>query len=187
MNEKQINKPRYYLAYGSNLNLAQMMDRCPDASKVGTAKMEDYRLLFKGHDGNCHLTIEPAKGESVSVGVFKISERDETSLDSYEGFPLYYYKKDFEVVLDDGQRIEAFAYIMTDDEQNQPGFPSRAYYERVKEGYADFGFNPDFVKAALEVSVARFAPFGWASRIVDGHIMGFPMTAEEALEMRGMQ
>lgn len=36
---------KYYLAYGSNLSMAQMAQRCPDAVYVGTAELKDYRLL----------------------------------------------------------------------------------------------------------------------------------------------
>ena len=39
---------RFYIAYGSNLNLPQMRGRCPGATIVGTAVIENYRLLFKG-------------------------------------------------------------------------------------------------------------------------------------------
>ena len=33
-------KKRYYLAYGSNLNVHQMMYRCPTARIIGTAVIE---------------------------------------------------------------------------------------------------------------------------------------------------
>ena len=39
---------KYYLAYGSNLNIRQMQMRCPGAKPVGTMVLEDYELLFKG-------------------------------------------------------------------------------------------------------------------------------------------
>ena len=39
---------RYYLAYGSNLNVRQMRDRCPDARVVGTAVLKNCRLLSPG-------------------------------------------------------------------------------------------------------------------------------------------
>ena len=35
---------KYYLAYGSNLNIRQMSHRCPSAIPVGTAIIKDYRL-----------------------------------------------------------------------------------------------------------------------------------------------
>ena len=39
---------KFYLAYGSNLNVKQMRFRCPDARIVGTAEIPNYQLLFKG-------------------------------------------------------------------------------------------------------------------------------------------
>ena len=40
---------RRYIAYGSNLNRAQMALRCPDAKVVGTGEIKDYELLFRGN------------------------------------------------------------------------------------------------------------------------------------------
>ena len=50
---------KYYLAYGSNLNLRQMALRCHTAKPVGTAVIKDYELLFKGSKTGAYLTIEP--------------------------------------------------------------------------------------------------------------------------------
>ena len=84
---------KYYLAYGSNLSMAQMAQRCPDAVYVGTAELKDYQLLFKGSQSGSYLTVEPKKGSTVPVLVWRISERDEHHLDRYEGCPSFYYKK----------------------------------------------------------------------------------------------
>ena len=46
-----IMEKRYYIAYGSNLNIRQMKMRCPGARIIGTSVIEDYRLLFKGSRG----------------------------------------------------------------------------------------------------------------------------------------
>lgn len=53
---------KYYLAYGSNLSMGQMAERCPDAVYVGTAEIADYQLLFKGSLTGSYLTIEKKKG-----------------------------------------------------------------------------------------------------------------------------
>lgn len=66
---------KYYLAYGSNLSMAQMAQRCPDAVYVGTAELKDYQLLFKGSQSGSYLTVEPKKGSTVPVLVWRISER----------------------------------------------------------------------------------------------------------------
>ena len=58
---------RYYIAYGSNLNIPQMRMRCPGARIIGTSVIEGYRLLFKGSRTGSYLTIEPQEGASVPV------------------------------------------------------------------------------------------------------------------------
>ena len=88
---------RYYLAYGSNLNIPQMRHRCPTAKVVGTAEIRDYELLFKGSKTGYYLTIEPKKGAKVPVAVWEVKQGDETNLDVYEGFPRFYYKKDMQI------------------------------------------------------------------------------------------
>lgn len=48
---------RYYLAYGSNLNVQQMLYRCPTARIIGTSTIPNYQLLFKGSKTGSYLTI----------------------------------------------------------------------------------------------------------------------------------
>ena len=38
---------KLYLAYGSNLNKAQMSQRCPTAKAVGAAMIYGYELVFE--------------------------------------------------------------------------------------------------------------------------------------------
>jgi len=69
---------KYYLAYGSNLNLNQMYKRCDNAKVVGTAILKDYRLVYKGSaDSYAYLTIEECEGSYVPLGTYKISKKDE--------------------------------------------------------------------------------------------------------------
>lgn len=49
---------RYYIAYGSNLNVRQMRMRCPSARIIGTSVLKDYELLFKGSKTGSYLTVE---------------------------------------------------------------------------------------------------------------------------------
>ena len=60
---------RYYIAYGSNLNVQQMRWRCPGARIIGTSEMKDYRLLFKGSKTGSYLTIEPEGMYSSGCGL----------------------------------------------------------------------------------------------------------------------
>ena len=52
-----MSKKRYYLAYGSNLNKAQMQKRCPGAKPIGKGLLEGYELFFKGSKTGYYLTI----------------------------------------------------------------------------------------------------------------------------------
>lgn len=115
---------KYYLAYGSNLNVQQMRFRCPDATILGTAEIPDYQLLFKGSKTGSYLTIEKKKGSTVPVAVWEVSERDELNLDAYEGYPNFYYKTEMKLQLDGTKRkVNAFVYIMHED--RKLGIPSR--------------------------------------------------------------
>ena len=80
---------RYYIAYGSNLNIPQMRMRCPGARIIGTSVIEGYRLLFKGSRTGSYLTIEPQEGASVPVAAWEVSAENEAALDRYEGFPTF--------------------------------------------------------------------------------------------------
>lgn len=51
-----------YFAYGSNLDLEQMAQRCPDAEIVGPVRLENYELRFRGSG---FATVAPKKGSTV--------------------------------------------------------------------------------------------------------------------------
>lgn len=147
---------RYYIAYGSNLNIRQMRWRCPTARIIGTAELVGWRLLFKGSKTGSYLTIEPFAGSRVPIAVWDVTPEDELALDHYEGYPSFYYKK--ELTLDikgiktgKVRRRRVFVYIM--HEERPIGIPARAYVETCAEGYRDFGFDVDFLTEAINYSM----------------------------------
>ena len=151
-----MSRKKYYLAYGSNLNIAQMKYRCPTAKPVGTAIIKDYELLFKGSKTGAYLTIEPKDGAFVPVAVWEVTANDETKLDLYEGFPTFYYKKEFDVAIDFFDRKgavkkSAFVYIM--HEERKIAMPSGYYIQVCKQGYQDFGFDTTLISQACKKSL----------------------------------
>lgn len=134
---------RYYIAYGSNLNIRQMKTRCPEARIIGTSKLEGYRLMFKGSMTGSYLTIEPDEGCSLPVAAWEVTAASERVLDRYEGFPSFYYKKELVLPIKDiksgkVRKSRGFVYIMHEE---QPfGIPSQVYMRTCTEGYRDFGF-----------------------------------------------
>ena len=143
---------RYYIAYGSNLNVRQMKRRCPDARIIGTSEISNYQLLFKGSKTGSYLTIEPKAGSTVPVAVWEVSERDELALDHYEGFPTFYYKKEMNLPIKGiktgkVRQRDVFVYIMHED--RPLGIPSRYYLQTCLEGYSTFNFNEVFLYNAI--------------------------------------
>ena len=129
-------KTRYYIAYGSNLNVEQMKRRCPSARIVGTSEIQNYELLFKGSKTGYYLTIEPKEGESVPVAIWETTKEDEKALDIYEGFPTFYYKMDMELPIKEIQtekikNRKCYVYIM--HEYRPKGLPSKRYINVCKE------------------------------------------------------
>lgn len=149
---------RLYVAYGSNLNLEQMRWRCPDAKPIGAGIITGYELLFKGSQTGSYLTIEKADGSDVPVGVFEVSEDDEQALDRYEGYPVFYYKKEMVIPIKSFKTgkvsyRKVFVYIMK--EERLVGIPSKLYMNTCLEGYRYFDFDTGYLKEALERSIDR--------------------------------
>ncbi|UWG97488.1 gamma-glutamylcyclotransferase [Dehalobacter sp. DCM] len=139
-----------YIAYGSNLNLPQMSFRCPTAKVVGTSEIKDYELLFRGGWKSSVATVEPLKGSSVPVLLWKLKERDLQALDRYEGYPSFYRKEILPVELK-SKTIPAMVYIMNDG--HPLGSPSDYYLDTIMEGYQSAGFDTEFLEQAVEKSI----------------------------------
>ena len=124
---------RYYLAYGSNLNLNEMKSRCSSARKIGTTILNDYRLVYKGSkDEEAFLTLEQAKDSSVPLGIFELSIKDIVNLDRYEGYPFLYSKK-YMLIKIGNKTVKALVYIMNDNFDYH--LPSEDYILSCIEGY----------------------------------------------------
>lgn len=145
---------KYYLAYGSNLNVEEMKKRCPFAKPVGRSVIKDYRLAYKGTKQISYLTIEPCEDSIVPVGVYEITPMDELNLDYYEGVPTLYSKEKITVQLND-QPIEAIVYIM--NPIYSYNLPSNYYIERCLTGYTNFHFDKNILKQALENTIENIA------------------------------
>ena len=148
-----IEMKRYYIAYGSNLNVGQMKYRCPKAKIVGTAVLENNTLYFRGSKTGSYLTIEPEIGASVPVAIWEITPTDELSLDRYEGYPTFYYKYNYTLDvtrIDNGntEKLDCFAYVMRNDAP--VGLPTLQYVQTCIAGYRAFGFDEKILINTVE-------------------------------------
>lgn len=140
---------KLYVAYGSNLHLAQMAARCPSARVYAKGVLNNWALVYRGAKTNSHATIIRKQGFTVPVLVWEIQPRDEYRLDIYEGYPNYYFKKNIMVDID-GIKKKAMVYIM--DERQLPGRPSVNYIETIRQGYTDNDMDISIFEKSLEVN-----------------------------------
>ena len=85
-----------YAAYGSNMDPAQMLLRCPHSPQRGTGWLEGWRLTFGGEDigwDGALATVVEDPAHRVFVVLYDVPEIDEKELDSWDGVNLGYYRK----------------------------------------------------------------------------------------------
>src|SRR5687768_3119092 len=85
-----------YAAYGTNMDPAQMRERCPLSPSAGIGWLEGWRLTFGGEDygwDGALATIVEEFGRRVFVSLFDISPLDESKLDAWEGADSGLYRK----------------------------------------------------------------------------------------------
>ncbi|MEA4922836.1 MAG: gamma-glutamylcyclotransferase family protein [Eubacteriaceae bacterium] len=154
---------KFYIAYGSNMDIRQMKYRCPDSELLGSTVLDGWELLFKGSYSGSYATIERKKGSKVPALIWAISDQDEDNLDRYEGCPTFYYKRNLDVSLSGGRKFEAMVYIM--HEERELGIPSPEYYQCIRRAYTEFRdaghqqFDPAILTQAVNTTLE-----GWDER-----------------------
>ena len=168
---------RPYFAYGSNLNRSDMRTRCPDARPDVPARLEDWRLTFRGV-----ADIEPAAGGTVHGALWWLSADDVLSLDAYEGAPSHYRRRTVEVQTDDGPR-EAMTYVMT--RSAYLGLPSSWYFRRIEAGFRDWELPLEDLWRALQETRDQLDGLGVERYRRDGRKrMRAILEAEDAVRIR---
>lgn len=135
-----------YFAYGSNINLEQMADRCPDAKPVGPVTLDNYELLFRGGG---FATIAPCEGSQVQGLLWEITPRSERALDFYEGYPSFYEKQSVSVRDSQGTEHSVMVYVMTGERSRIPVRPSPFYYAGIVEGLRQNGMPVEPLEQAF--------------------------------------
>lgn len=138
-----------YFAYGSNLNVAQMARRCPDAVDPLPATLADHDWLINERGV---ATVEPSVGAEVHGVLWHVSDRDLDVLDSAEGVPVR-YRRDSMVVQTERGPLRAWVYI---DHRVEPGAPREGYLERIIEGARHHGLPQRWVEF-----LHRWDPANW--------------------------
>lgn len=137
---------KLYVAYGSNLNLKQMERRCPNSTIYAVGELNNWELVYRGSKTGAHATIVRKRGSTVPVLVWSITSEDEKKLDMYEGYPVYYTKRNVMVNIDNAKK-KAMVYIMNDNAL--PGIPSDSYIKVIAYGYIDNNFDLKILRNSI--------------------------------------
>lgn len=149
---------RLYFAYGSNLHLTQMEQRCPNARPFSAFSLPNARLVFRGV-----ADIIPADGVNVAGGLWWITEECERALDRYEGCRPdgsgLYFKATFKIKLNrlDGtpEARDVLVYRMN---SNRLAMPSNWYLDTIREGYGHFQLPTESLEEALTFTEQNMQP-----------------------------
>lgn len=147
----------WYFAYGSNMSRALMRRLCPQAEPVGPATLRGYRFIIT-RDG--FASIVPQSAGIVHGVLWKLSARDVSALNAYEGLHAGLYATVTLPVSSGGRRLAAMVYIAR---SCGPGRPKAGYLDVVLKAAQEWGLPESYVR-----SLARWAPSRWrATRAVD--------------------
>lgn len=158
-----------YFAYGSNLCVQQMAQRCPDAADPRPATLADHDWLINERGV---ATVERFTGARVHGVVWQLSDHDLATLDSAEGVPVRYRRDELTVDTDSGPTT-AWVYI---DHRVEAGPPRPGYLERILDGARHHGLPHRWIEF-----LERWDPARWPQRVAATGIPGAPQTLSELL------
>ena len=145
-----------YAAYGSNMDPAQMLLRCPHSPQRGTGWLEGWRLAFGGEDigwDGALATVVEDPGSRVFVALYDVHPWDEAQLDEVEGVTSGFYRKlHLRVATLDGD-VTAWVYVYSGYEG---GLPTAWYLTEIAGAAEKAGAPADYV-AGLRARPTRTA------------------------------
>ena len=129
-----------YFAYGSNMNTAQVKERCSDHKVVGTGSLDGFRFIINSRGV---ATVIPMENRSVLGVIYEISESDEANLDANEGVDYGTYLKE-QVHVQTGNEIrDCLIYIAADSEL---GRPRPGYLQKILGGAEAFNLAGEYIE-----------------------------------------
>jgi hypothetical protein len=143
----------FYWAYGSNLSIKKMKERCPSAIKCARLSIPNAELVFRGV-ADCSYREDP--NSVLHGGLWYISLADERRLDAIEGVSGKFYLKRYLRLRIEGKEERAMYYTMAMTTGVFP--PGDAYLKTIAQGYRDFNLPMEALDKALRDSWEKKEP-----------------------------
>lgn len=135
-----------YAAYGSNMDPAQMRQRCPSSPSAGVGWIRGWRLTFGGEEHGWEgalATIVPDEVGVVFVALYDIARKDAENLDEWESVPTGLYERiKLHVHTLEGADVAAWAYVLN---AYEGGLPSARYLGVLADAAEIAGAPDDYV------------------------------------------
>lgn len=129
------------IAYGRNLDIKRMEQKCPHAKLLGKAQLNGWEIDF-----GKYITLVPAEDKIVPVGLWEIDDTALSEIDKIEGYPTL-YRKEYVQIEYNNKTFNALVYLLND---MTPYALPADYIERLKIGYADFGYDFNIIQEAID-------------------------------------
>jgi len=140
----------HYFAYGSNMNLLQMKQRCSSPKILGIARLPGYKITFHGHsaiwDGGQESVVPDPQSEVWGV-LYELTFSDCEQLDFYQDVrfdgtgPYFHYPVD---VIDRKQGIiDTLIYKKAILAEAKP--PSTEYLNFIVQGAIEHGLPESYI------------------------------------------
>ena len=128
-----------YFAYGSNMDQAAMVQRCPQAKLIGLARLPRHRFLIN-EDGYATVVRDPRR--MVHGLLWDLAMSDIPPLDRYESLHTGLYTKLNQPVITAHGARRALIYV---GRSAKPGKPKPGYKEGVLAAARAAGLPDDYV------------------------------------------
>ncbi|MDK3256170.1 gamma-glutamylcyclotransferase family protein [Blastococcus capsensis] len=142
-----------YAAYGSNMDPAQMLRRCPSSPHTGTGWIRGWRLTFGGEElgwEGALATLVPAEDDGsgretvgVFVALYDLTEVDQRALDAWEGADSGLYRRVNLRVHTLGGDVVAYVYVL---DAFEGGLPSARHLGAIADAAEAAGAPDDHVR-----------------------------------------
>lgn len=145
-----------YFAYGFNLNLMQMRQKCSKARVIGIARLPGYKVGFYEYtvvwDGAMETIIPDSQSQVWGV-LYALSASEWEELDSHEdaradGSGAYFHFP-VEVIAADGNARQAMVFLKA--RLGKPELPGTEYMNILLQGAEEQGLPPEYITQLRQI------------------------------------
>jgi gamma-glutamylcyclotransferase (GGCT)/AIG2-like uncharacterized protein YtfP len=150
-------------AYGSNMDLDQMTQRCPSARFFSVARLADHRLAFTRFSTNRQSGVAdavPAPGHEVWGVVYEITPQDLERLDRFEGYrpnrlphENAYNRDERELQLADREIGTSRVMVYLATRQANASLPNQEYKRLIVSGARHWGLPAHYLAELERIEV----------------------------------